>query len=632
MAAAFSAEWFAVAVETGAIGPAAAKAHELTARNLRFAEELGAEAHTIIGNNVAATVLDYARSRNVTKIVVGKTAQPRLKRWLSKTVIDELLKHSGEIDVYVITGEGTDEPVAKPVKSVRKPLDFSNYFKTLAVVTACGLVGWGFDRLHFKETNTVMVFIAGVALVAARWGRGPAITAAILNVMVFDFFFVPPYYRLAVSDSEYLITFMVMLGIGLLISALTARLQAQLQASQQQEYRTAQLFRMTRQLSELSGTDFLLQTAGRQLAEIFAGEVVIYLQDDDGSLHLRFGQNSAIAKVPINEVVARWVAENSRIAGLQTDTLPNATAMFVPLSGSQRTVGSIGVRPLDIERFLDPDQRRLFETCASLIALSIERDQSVLDAQQAQVQVETEQMRNSLLSSVSHDLRTPLASIAGTADSLLEGYSLDDKAKLRDMLQTIVAESHQLVRLVDNLLDMARLNSGSLVLDRQWHVLEELVGSALGRLRQQLAKHLVRVHIPADFPLIFVDGFLIEQVFVNLLENASRYTPPESEIDISAQVAAGRVEIRFADNGPGLPQGSESQVFEKFFRGKVASPDSRRGVGLGLAICRGMIQALGGRMTAANRPQGGAEFIISLSCDRKSPEIALDSFSAQAAP
>jgi two-component system, OmpR family, sensor histidine kinase KdpD len=634
MASAFAAQWMAVAVNTARAGPNAAKAHELTARNLHLAEELGAEAHTLIGDNVAETVLDYARSRNVTKIIAGKTAQPRLKRLFRRTVVDELLEHSGDIDVYVITGEEGDRPLRAPaVLAPRKAPNIRHYLYTLAIVALCAALGSLTEALRVREdkSNIVMIFLAGIVLVASRFGRGPAIVAAIASVLTFDFFFIPPYYKFAVSDSEYLITFAVMLGIGLLISELTARLRSQLSASQQQEHRTAQLFRMTRQLSELSGTDFLLQTAGRQVAELFGGEVVIYLREPNGSFALRLGHKTSIAKEPINEVVAQWTAENEKIAGLKTDTLPNATALFVPLVGSQQTVGALGVRPADLDRFSDPEQRRLLETCASMIALSIERDRSVLDAQEAQIQVQTEQMRNSLLSSVSHDLRTPLAAIAGTANNLLENRGRQSPESLDDMLRTLVGESHNLVRLVDNLLDMARLDAGSLTVNRQWHVLEELVGSALARLKRELENHTIQVHIPADFPLIYVDGFLLEQVFVNLLENASRYTPPGSAIDISAATVGKQTEIRFADNGPGLVPGSESQIFEKFFRGGKTSPDSRRGVGLGLAICKSIVQLLGGRISAANRPRGGAEFTISLTCDRQAPQLAVEHAAASIA-
>ncbi len=629
MATAFGGDWLAVAVNTGT-ATALSPANELTARNLQFAERLGAETHTLIGQNVAQTVLDYAQSRNVTKIIAGKTAQPWWKRIFRRTVVEELLTRSGDIDVYVITGEGAEPHHKQPQPARQVSYQAPHYLATLAVVALCALIGWINRSLHFAsdsgaggEANIAMVFLAGVAFVATRYGRGPAIAASIISVLVFDFLFVPPYGTFAVSDTEYLITFAVMLGIALLISTLAARQRSQLRTSQEQEQRTAKLFRMTRQLSELSGTDFLLQAAGQLLKDFFGGESVIFLREQDGSLLLRFGQNSSIAANPTNHTVASWVADNNRMAGAETDTLPNATALFVPLVGSQRTIGTLGIRPDDLQRFHNPEQRRLLETCASLIALAIERDQSVLEAQEAQVQMQAEQLRNSLLSSVSHDLRTPLTAIAGTAANLREELLTQINSHQQEMLQTLVTESHQLVRLVENLLDMARLESGSVSLNRQWHVLEELVGSAIARLRRDLGDRVVSVKIPESFPLIFIDGFLLEQVFVNLLENASRYTPLSSRIEISAAVTDRRVEIQFADNGPGLPPGSESRVFDKFYRAADMPADGRRGVGLGLAICQGIIAAHGGRISAANRPTGGALFTISLSCKQQAAEAAL---------
>jgi two-component system sensor histidine kinase KdpD len=607
LARSLGAQWLAVAVETGIEGRHSADVKEHTARNLRLAEQLGAETHTLVGSNVADALLDFARSRNVTKIVVGKTAQPRWKRYLSSTIVDELLKKSGDVDVYIVSGEG--EPAGPLIaRSSTRSVGWAEYLAAAVVVATCGLLGWFAHIAGLAESNIVMIFLAGVAVAAARLGRWPSIVAAVVSVLVFDFFFVPPRLTFAVSDTEYVITFVVMLGIGLVISELTSRLKAQLRASQQQERRTAELFRMTRQLSELSGTEFLARTAGRQLQEVFDAEVVLYLREPSGSLSLRFGEGASIAAQPVNEVVAQWVANNAKLAGAGTDTLPNATALFVPLAGSQQVVGALGVAPKEKERLLDPQQVRLLETCGSLIALSIERDESVLQAHEAQLQVQAEQLRNSLLNSVSHDLRTPLATIAGTASGLAERVPPSD----REAAHTIVDEARRLTRLVENLLDMARLDSGSVLLNRQWHVLEEIVGVALNSVKRELSHYSVRVCIPPEFPLLKLDGFLMEQVFVNMLENASRYAPAGSTIAISAVAKDGIAEIQIIDNGPGLPAGSEEKVFDKFFRGASAAPDGRRGVGLGLAICRAIVEAHGGKITASNRSQGGAEFTIRL--------------------
>src|SRR5262249_19153869 len=283
-------------------------------------------------------LLDFARNRNVTKIIVGKTAQPWWKRWLAVTVVEQLLSRSADIDIYVITGEGSDSLPSQPAPQAAT-IDWQKYGTTAVVCAACTTLCCFGHKRGLAEANVVMVFLVGGAVVAARLGRGPAIVAAIASVLSFDFFFVQPYLTFAVSDTQYFITFGVMLGIGLLISELTAQLRSRLAASQRQEQRTAQLYRMTRQLSELAGTDFLVNTARRQLADIFGGEVVAMLREPDGSLQLRFGGESTIADQGVNASVARWVSDNVHPAGLGTDTLPNATAFFVPMVGSQHTIG-----------------------------------------------------------------------------------------------------------------------------------------------------------------------------------------------------------------------------------------------------------------------------------------------------
>jgi two-component system sensor histidine kinase KdpD len=395
LAASLGAEWLAVAVNPPVEGQWSEAIRQQTAHNLQLAERLGAETRTLVGQNVAETLLQFAASRNVTKIVIGKTAQPRWKRALFGTIADQLLGRAGNIDVYVVSGEG-EAPAPATILVKTKPAAWREYLVAAAVVAVCALIGASVRPFELSEANVVMVFLSGVALVSARLGRGPAVASAVASVLVFDFAFVPPYYTFAVADAQYAITFAVMLGIGLLISELTSRLQAQLRASRQQEHRTAQLFRITRQLTELAGSEFLVRTAGRQLTEIFDGEVVLFLREPNGALSLRYGESTSVAKQPVNAVVAQWVTANNKTAGAGTDTLPNATALFVPMVGSKRTVGALGVRPTDKSRLRDPDQQRLLDTCASLIALSIERDESVLEAYQAQLQVQAGQPRSSL--------------------------------------------------------------------------------------------------------------------------------------------------------------------------------------------------------------------------------------------
>jgi two-component system sensor histidine kinase KdpD len=620
LATSLAAEWLAVAVNTGSESEVTGRTFEQTGQNLRLAEKLGAETHTLIGSSVADTLLQFARERNVSKIVVGKSAQTWWKRRLLGTVVDQLLKSSGDIDVYVVSGE-SEEPFAPMSPGVAAPLIWRDFLLAGAVVAVCTALGWGAHELGLAEANIVMIFLAGVALVATRLGRRPAIASAVASVVVFDFCFVLPYFTFAVSDTEYLITFAVMLGIGLLISGLASRLRSQLKASQQQERRTSQLFRMTRQLSELSGTEFLIRTAGRQLNDIFGGEVVVFIRESGKAVSLRFGEDASIAGEPINRDVAQWVADNGKLAGVGTDTLPNATALFVPLIGSQRTVGVVGVRPQDASRFFDPEQLRLLETCASLIALSLERDESVLDAHQAHLDAETEKLRSSLLSAVSHDIRTPLAGIAGASSTLATAHdSLDAETRL-DLSKIISEESERLSRLVDNLLQMTRLSSGKVTIDRQWHPIEEVIGSTLTRMERQLGNRVIETHIDGKLSMVYIDALLIEQLLVNLVDNAAKYSPADSPIEVSAARHSDVLEIEVADRGRGFAPGDESRVFDLFYRGSSVRSD-RWGTGIGLAICRAVAEAHGGTIKAGNRDGGGAAVRVTLP-HSESPPVAL---------
>jgi two-component system sensor histidine kinase KdpD len=328
----------------------------------------------------------------------------------------------------------------------------------------------------------------------------------------------------------------------------------------------------------------------------------------------------AAFEIDVNEGgVSQWVYEHGQMAGLGTETLPGARTLYVPLIATRGSVGVLGVQPLDGRAILDPEQLHLLETFANQTALALERAALAEEAQRAQVDIEAERLRNALLSSVSHDLRTPLTSIAGAASTLLEGERELDPGTRRDLTQAIHEEAGRLNRLVNNLLDMGRLESGAAQVRREWHPLEEVVGAAIGRLERRLAGRRVTTDVPADLPLVSIDGVLIEQVLINLLDNAIRYTPPGSPIEISARLADGAVTVEIADRGPGLPPGSEQRVFDKFYQ---AGPrGTRDGVGLGLPICRAIIEAHGGRIWAANRAEGGVAFRFTLPLEGSPPEI-----------
>lgn len=620
MAAALDAPWLAVSVEQDS-GSGRPAVKDQVAQHFRLAERLGAETVTLAGQDVASTILDYARSRNVTKLFLGKTNRPRWRRWLFGTVVDEVLDNSGDIDVYVIRGAEESRPSTRPRQAARR-VRWSSYLHAGGAVAVSSLVAAAIAMLDLVEANIVMIFLAAVAYVAYRLGRGPAILASVAAVLVFDFFFVQPYHTFAVADVEYVLTFAVLLAIGLVISTLTSRLKNQVDRSRLRERRSSALYHLGRQLSSLSGAIFLVAAAGKQIAEICDGEVAIYRGRGQDAPELVFGGTTTIATHPVSIPAAQWVIEHDQFAGPGTDTLPNAAALFLPLTASQQTVGAIAVRGAEPERLLEPDQRRLLEACASQLALALERDQMAIAAAEARVQAEAEQVRSTLLSSVSHDLKTPLAAITGATSSLLETPPSDDATR-RELLQTIAEEARRLGRLLENILQMSRLESGAAVPNPQWHVLEEIVGSALQRTRRELERHPVEVRLPASLPLVFVDGLLLEQLLVNLLENTARHTPAGTAVTLTAIREGQFLIVALADNGPGLVPGTEERIFEKFYRASPAA-DAGRGSGLGLAICRAVAQAHGGKIQARNRPGGGAEFVLRLPLAGNAPQVVVE--------
>ncbi|HEY7362974.1 MAG TPA: sensor histidine kinase KdpD, partial [Methylomirabilota bacterium] len=605
MAERLGAEWIAAYVETPAHRRLPAEARDRVIQTLRLAEQLGAETVTLPGQRMSDAILGFARNRNVTKILVGKPRRPLWRRLVMGSIVDALVQGSGEIDIYVITGEREAEaPVA-----VRRPpvkTDWRGFgVAVVAVLLATSLAWLMFP--FFAVSNLIMVYLLGVVAVATRWGRGPSLLASVLSVAAFDFFFVPPYLTFAVSDTEYLVTFVVMLLVAIVISTLTIRIRTQAEAAREREERTAALYAMSRELASTRGVEALLAIAVRHISEVFRSQVVVLLPDAGGRLAPGAGGQYAM---DANELgVSRWVYEHRQLAGLGTTTLPGASALYLPLLASREPVGVLGVRPADRHALDAPEQLHQLETFGNQMALAIERANLADEARDAHVRIESERLRNSLLSSVSHDLRTPLTTITGAITAILEDGARLDAPTRRELLESAREEAERLNRLVQNLLEMTRLESGALQLHKEWHPLEEVIGAALSRLGKRLADRRVTTRVPPDLPLVPIDDVLIEQVLVNLLDNAVKYTPPGSPITIIATGTDRAVTVEVADRGPGLPPGDEDKVFEKFYRGQ---PAVGRGAGLGLAICHGIVRAHNGRIWAQNLPEGGVAFLFTL--------------------
>ncbi len=615
------APWAAVHVETPAVAglPAAARAEIVEA--LRLAEQLGGEAVTLAGHDVAATLLAYARAHNATKIVLGKPAHPRWRDVLYGSLVADVVRGSGDIDVAVISGERADggERRPLPAPSSRGAAYAQAALVVAAVTGVAQLVPPG-----TRESNLVMAYLAGVVLVAARLGRGPAIVASVLAVAAFDFFYVLPYLTFAVSDVQYLFTFVVMLGVAVLISTLTARLRQQAAAAQARERRAAALFELSRELAKTRGLSQLLAATARHVQAVFGGDVVLAVPDATGALAPRAASPPATGLAEDDRAVAQWAFDHGRPAGRDSDTLPGAPSVHVPLRGARGVAGVLSWRPPAGQTPLAPEPRHLLETFANQAALAVERAHLADEAEQARVRAETESLRAGLLASVSHDLRTPLTAIRGSAEALLAGDAALDAATRRDLAADIADEADRLGRLVGNLLDLTRLESGAVGLRPSPTPIEEPIGGALRRTERARGDRPLTVSLPDDLPPARIDPVLVEQALIHLLENAARHTPPGTPIEVRAAVDGGGLSVEVADRGPGLPPGDPERLFESFARGDGRGGGGL-GSGLGLAICRAIARAHGGDVTAADRPGGGAVFRLALPrADAVAPPPALD--------
>lgn len=607
MAASLRAPWIAVHVETPADARLRPADRERLAETLQLARRLGGEVVTLGGADPTGEIVAYARTRNVTKIIVGKTLHSRWREFLRGSFVNEITRRSRDIDVYVISGEAT--PTQRPSGDDDRPVRLQGYAMSLAAVAIATLICWLLFPL-VSNVTLCMIYLAGVVAVAAWHGRGPSILASLLGVLAFDFFFIQPYFNFAVSDTQYVFTFIVMLLTGLLISTLTGRLTFQASLARRREQQAAELSELSRALVEIAELPHLVRVRD-QLERLVTGSIYPLVADQSPT-----EQHQPLTPIGVSpgeltsheQAVADWVAEHATLAGLGTDTLPSVGLLFVPLIAAGELVGVLGVRPAaGITRF-SPDQLRLIETVAGQLALVVERIQAAERARENQLRYERERLRSALLSAVSHDLRTPLAAIAGAGSTLAEADDLHPATR-RELAESIVAETDRLNRLVANLLDMTRLDAGSMQLDRDWHPLDDLVGGVLHRLRRLLVNHHVAVEISPTVGLVYVDELLLHQVLTNLVENALRFAPHGSQITIAAGMNQ-KLWLEVADEGPGIPAGDEERIFEKFYRAPNQQP--RSGTGLGLAICRGIVELHGGSIRAINRPQGGASFRVEL--------------------
>lgn len=596
------APWIALYVETSRHDRLNEQARLDAERNLRLAERLGAKVVHLKGDNAAEEILNYALYNGVTRIVIGH--RHRARRWqrVRPSLASELIENAGGIEITTVTEPSNAKPAYLSFwkQFFARPL---NYLWAAAIMALCTLIGLPF-RGVVDSDNLTMIYLTGIVFIAAKLGAGPSVFASLMSVAVFNFFFTVPYYTFSFIDTGYYFTFAVMLITSFLVGSLAAKLAHQARQSRLREQETAMLYNLTRELSSVRGIEAMSQVAIKHIRESFDATVSVFLPGRESMTIIP--ENSPAREVK-EESVARWVLENGQVAGRNTDTMPSAKGVYFPLMAEAVIHGALSVIP-NSDHDLTLTQVSRLETFSSLIASAFQRAHRADDAEKARVESESEKLRNVLLSSVSHDLRTPLASITGAASSALMLKEALPKSVI-ELLSSIHSQATRLARLVTNLLDVTSLEAGKIRLNTQPYFIEEVVGTALLRAQENKEDREITVSVAPHLPLIEMDGLLIEQALVNLLDNAIRYTRENGGIEIAVTLEDNLLHLSVSDNGAGLPPGDEKAVFDKFY---THGHRKEGNAGLGLAICKGIVEAHGGMIEGHNNERGGATIHFTL--------------------
>lgn len=602
------AEWVAIHVDTPQLR-VSEEQRSNAIQNLRLAEQLGAETRILTGFDIVKEIMNFAREQNITMIVTYKKIRSRWKAFFSRSLTDELVRQSAEIDVYVITGELETTRALMPSR-VKPFIPWHHYAISIGIVAFATVINF-FVLPYSQSSNIVMVYLLGVTIVALFGHMGPSILASVLSVLAYSYLFVPPYFNfnLGVSNIEYFFTLGVMLLVSQVISHLTILTRRQAEAARLAEKHTASLHTLSRRLASSRGVDKLLEIGVHYVSDVFDSEVLA-LVAEDSHLITRVGSGGMQKLSDKEQGVAQWVYDLGQIAGLGTDTLPFSDAIYLPLLTSQGSIGVLRVRPFHPDHLFTPEQMRLLEACSNQIALAIEVDRLQEQTKKSELQTEADRLRSVLMKSVSHNLRTPLVAVMGAASTLMEtGHELDTK-KIKKIANNIYFELEQLSRLINNILQISYLEAESVTLQKELHSLNEVISLVIKTTSKKLEKKSIHIHLSSNLPKIPFDSTLIQEVFINLIDNAIKFTPPETPIDISAFVQKNKVVISVEDRGPGIAPDEVNKLFEKFYRGRMLSTE--RGLGLGLAICHSIIKAHGGELWAENRSGGGAAFSFTL--------------------
>lgn len=587
------------------------------ADTLRLAESLGAEVVTLnVERNVAGELLDYARSRNVSRIVVGRPRRRRLLAFGRESVAERIIRDAGDFEVTLVSpepGEARKSIIAANL--VRPERSWQGYLWALVAVAAASGVAFAVDA-WFPVASLALVFLMAVLFTAVKFGLWPSLLASVTSFLSYNFFFTEPQNTLFVHSRDDVLTLALFLVVALVTGNLAARIQAQAAGQRAIARRTANLYEFSRKVASAASRDDVVWAAVHHVASTLQCRAVVLMPSEQGNaLEVVGGYPPEDQLAARDRGAAEWAWERGEPAGAGSPTLPSSSWLFLPLATGQGRLGVLGVA-FEPGRLLTPDDRRLLDTLVDQVAVAIERTRLVADLEETRVLSETERLRAALLSSISHDLRTPLVSIIGSATTLLHYDEYLEPKACRDLAETVRDEGERLNRFVQNLLDMTRLGSGTLTLNRDWVDLREMVGRALHQLRSALPRSRVKVAIPDDLPALRIDPVLVEQVVVNVLDNAAKHAAVETAIEVTARRAGDAIVLVVVDHGPGIPPEERDRVFDMFYRVR-ATDGERAGTGLGLAICRGIVEAHGGRITAdAAAPDGtGTRIEIELPVD-----------------
>jgi two-component system sensor histidine kinase KdpD len=612
MAERLKAKWTALYIEGSRHAMLTEAQHDTVAETLRMAERLGGEAITIPGERIAADVLAYAKANNFTHIVIGKSERSRWFEMMHGSIVYELVRRSETISVHVIAGESGPPKVrraALQTQAVPIAVHPGAYGVSALMVGLAVGISFLIDSI-VTLPNLSLVFLTAVLFSALRYGLWPSIMASLLSVAAYNFFFLPPVHTFTIADPANVLALVFFLIAALVVSNLTAQKQRQTQAMAARAKTTAELYAFSRKVAGIGSLEDLMWVVTYQIAAMLSCDVVVLLPGPDG-LQVRAGYPPEDTLDVADMAAAEWTWTSNHVAGKGSDTLPGGKRLFLPIQ-TQR--GAIGVVGINRERpaLLSPDERRLLDALLDQAAVAIERVRLAEDVDQVRLQAETERLRNALLTSVSHDLRTPLATIIGALTSLKSFGETYDAQTRAELVSSAQDEAERLNRFVGNLLDMTRLESGGVSVKLEPIDLGDAIGVALNRARPMLATHATEVDLAPDLPMVKADFVLLEQVIFNLVDNAAKYTPAGTPIRITSHVDGDWVEIAVIDQGEGIPPQSLETVFNKFTR-LQAGDRKGAGTGLGLPICRGFVEAMGGTIVAGNRQdRSGAIFTIRL--------------------